>query len=96
MRLNTLSIVESKRVDPRAYLEGMEFTVSKESRHLSVHAGKEEHYPMTQKSAGRWVACDKTGNGIGDTIALVRELEPGLSFWEAVARRAAGPRGVAA
>ena len=42
------------------------------------------------------MACDKAGNGIGDTIALVRELEPTLGFLEAVARLAAGPRGVAA
>ena len=33
MRLNPLSIVESNRVDPTAYLEGMDFTVSKEGRH---------------------------------------------------------------
>ena len=51
---------------------------------------------MTPNSAGRWVACDKAGQGIGDTIALGRDLEPGLSFWEAVARRAARPGGVAA
>jgi hypothetical protein len=30
MLLNTLSIVESNRVDPTAYLEDMGFTVSKE------------------------------------------------------------------
>ena len=51
---------------------------------------------MTPNSEGCWVACDKAGQGIGDTIALVRDLEPGLSFWEAVARLTARPGGVAA
>lgn len=46
---------------------------------------------MTQKSDGHWVACDKAGQGIGDNIALVRDLEPALSFLEAVARQTAGP-----
>ena len=46
---------------------------------------------MTQKSDGRWVACDQAGQGIGDHIALVRDLEPAVGFLEAVARLAAGP-----
>ncbi len=91
MLLNTLRIVESKRVDPTAYLERMGFVVKKEGRHLSVRAGKEERYRITRKSDGHWVACDKTGKGIGDTIALVRDLEPGIGFLDAVARLAEGP-----
>lgn len=46
---------------------------------------------MTQKSDGRWVACDQAGQGIGDNTALVRDLEPALGFLEAVARQTAGP-----
>ena len=91
MLLNTLKIVESKRTDPTAYLEGMGFAVRKEGRHLSVRAGDEERYRITRKGDGHWVACDKTGNGIGDNIALVRDLEPALGFLEAVARLAEGP-----
>ena len=91
MLLDTVKITESNRIDPTAYLEGRGFTVRREGLHLSVRAGNEERYRITQKSDGRWVACDKTGNGIGDTIALVRDLEPSLSFLEAVARLAAGP-----
>jgi hypothetical protein len=65
--------------------------VRKEGRHLSVRSGGEEHYRITRKSDGHWVTCDKTGNGIGDNIALVRDLEPALGFLEAVARLAEGP-----
>lgn len=91
MLLDTVKITESHRIDPTAYWEGRGFTVHREGRHLSVRAGGDERYRITRKSDGRWVACDKTGNGIGDTIALVRDLEPSLSFLEAVARLAAGP-----
>ena len=51
-----------------------------------MRAGSDEHYRITQKSDGYWVACNKTGQGIGDNIALVRDLEPGLGFLDAVAR----------
>jgi len=91
MLLDTVKITESNRIDPTAYLEGKGFTVRREGRHLSVRAGGDEHYRITQKSDGRWVACDKFGQGIGDNIALVRDLEPALGFLEAVARLAAGP-----
>ena len=91
MLLNTLEIVESKRTDPTAYLEGVGFTVRKEGRHLSVRLGKDERYRITQKPDGHWVTCDKLGHGIGDNIALVRDLEPGIGFLDAVARLAEGP-----
>ena len=89
--LDTVKITESNRIDPTTYLEGRGFTVRREGRHLSVRAGGDERYRITQKSDGRWVACDKFGQGIGDNIALVRDLEPALGFLEAVARLAAGP-----
>ncbi|NMQ21050.1 hypothetical protein E4P82_18750 [Candidatus Competibacter phosphatis] len=63
----------------------------KEGRHLSIRAGQDEHYRITQKNDGHWVACDKTGHGIGDNIALVRDLEPSLGFVEAVERLTTGP-----
>ena len=91
MRLDTVKITESHRIDPTAYLQGRGFTVRREGRHLSVRAGGDERYRITQNSDGRWVACDKFGQGIGDNIALVRDLEPALGFLEAVARLAAGP-----
>ena len=91
MLLDTVKITESHRIDPTAYLEGRGFTVRREGRHLSVRAGGDERYRITQNSDGRWVACDPFGQGIGDNIALVRDLEPTLGFLEAVARLAAGP-----
>ena len=91
MLLDTVKITASNRIDPTAYLEGRGFTVRREGRQLSVRRGGDEYYRITQKSDGRWVACDKTGNGIGDNLALVRDLEPTLGFLEAVARLAAGP-----
>ena len=91
MLLDTVKITESKRADPTGYLEGIGFTVRKEGRHLSVRLGKDERYRITQKPDGHWVTCDKTGNGIGDNIALVRDLEPALGFLDAVARLAEGP-----
>ena len=61
MLLDTVKITESNRIDPTAYLEGRGFTVRREGRHLSVRAGGDERYRITQNSDGRWVACDKTG-----------------------------------
>ena len=91
MLLDTVKITESKRADPTAYLEGMGFTVRKEGRHLSVRLGQDERYRITQKPDGHWVTCDQLGHGIGDNIALVRDLEPALGFLEAVSRLTAGP-----
>lgn len=91
MLLDTVKITESKRANPTAYLEGMGFMVKKEGQHLSVRVGGDEHYRITQKSDGHWVACSKEGKGIGDNIALVRDLEPGLGFLDAVARLTDGP-----
>ena len=91
MLLDTIRITESKRIDPTAYLEGRGFTVRKEGRHLSVRSGQDERYRITQKPDGHWVTCDKRGQGVGDNIALVRDLEPALGFLDAVARLAEGP-----
>jgi hypothetical protein len=68
------------------YLEAHGYTVKREGRHLSVRAHGDEVYRVTCKSDGHYVACDKYGNGIGDTIALVQEIEPGVGFAEAVYR----------
>ena len=91
MLLDTVKITESKRADPTAYLEGMGFTVRKEGRHLSVRSGQDERYRITQKPDGHWVTCDQRGHGIGDNLALVRDLEPALGFLDAVSRLTAGP-----
>lgn len=46
---------------------------------------------MTRKDDGKWLWCDRYGNQGGDNIALVRELEPGTGFAEAVHRLAGAP-----
>ena len=56
-----------------------------------MRLGKDERYRITQKPNGHWVTCDKRGQGIGDNIALVRDLEPALGFLDAVSRLTAGP-----
>ena len=51
----------------------------------------DEVYRCTRKDDGHWVTCDRFENGIGDNIALVAELEPGLGFAESVYRLAGSP-----
>ena len=62
-----------------------------EGRHLSVRANRDEVYRVTRKPDGHYVVCDKYGNGIGDNIALVQEIEPGTGFAEAVYRLSGAP-----
>lgn len=92
MLLKNELITESKKIDPTSYLEKMGFKVRKDgARHLSVRSGHDEIYRISKKPDGHWVACDKTGRGIGDNIALVRDLEPGLCFFQAVEQLCNGP-----
>ncbi len=83
--------VAAREIDPTDYLESVGFTVKREGRHLSVRAGDDEVYRVTQKSDGHWVWCDLYGNHGGDNISLVRELEPGTGYAEAVYRLSGGP-----
>ncbi|MGC9129228.1 MAG: hypothetical protein ACP5GA_10950, partial [Acidithiobacillus sp.] len=46
---------------------------------------------MTRQQDGHWVWCDHYGNAGGDNIALVREIEPGLTFAESVYRLMGAP-----
>jgi len=41
--------------------------------------------------AGHWLWCDKYGNAGGDSIDLVREIEPGTGYAEAVYRLSGAP-----
>ena len=41
-----------------------------------------QRYRITQKSDGRWLACDKTGNGIGDN--LVKQANDALEARELI------------
>ena len=88
--------IEARQIDPTSYLESHGFEVKKEGRHLSVRRNKEEIYRVTRKDDGHWVTCDNYENGIGDNIALVADLEPGLGFAESVYRLAGAPSVVSA
>lgn len=82
----------ARELDPTAYLEASGYTVKREGRHLSVRAGGDEVYRVTRQHDGRWLWCDRYGNYGGDTIDLVREIEPGTGYAEAVYRLLGGPR----
>ena len=51
----------------------------------------DEHYRIDRSAAGHWLWCDKYGNTGGDSIDLVREIEPGTGFAEAVYRLSGAP-----
>ena len=46
---------------------------------------------MTRQQDGRWLWCDRYGNDGGDNIDLVREIEPGTGYAEAVYRLSGAP-----
>lgn len=74
----------ARQLDPTAYLEANGYTVKREGRHLSVKACGDEVYRLTLKQDGRWLWCDRYGNDGGDNIDLVREIQPGTGYAEAV------------
>lgn len=77
----------ARAVDPTAYLESFGYQVRREGRHLSVRTSAgDEVYRVTRQPDGHWVSCDLYGNGVGDNIALVQELEPGTTFPDAIYR----------
>ena len=65
--------------------------MKREGRHLSVKAGGDEAYRVTRQQDGRWLWCDRYGNDGGDNIDLVREIEPGTGYAEAVYRLSGAP-----
>lgn len=87
VRVDQGDLRAARTVDPSRYLEGVGFSVRWEGRHASVRDERgDEHYRLTRKQDGRTVWCDLYGQDGGDSIALVRELEPDLPFVEAVYR----------
>jgi len=91
-RLEVAEIEAARTLDPTHYLTGQGYAVRREGRHLSVRLGGEEHFRITRKEDGHWVACDKQSRGIGDNIDLVRRIEPGTGFREAVQKLTGLPR----
>lgn len=81
----------AREIDPTAYLEASGYTVKREGRHLSVRDGGEEVYRVTRQHDGLWLWCDRYGNRGGDNIDLVREIEPGAGYAEAVYRLLGAP-----
>ena len=81
----------ARAVDPTPYLQSVGYRVKREGRHLSVYQGKDEAYRVTRKPDGHWVACDHYGNGVGDNIALVQEIERNAGFAEAVYKLTGAP-----
>jgi hypothetical protein len=77
-------IRRANHTDPTPYLKAKGFTVVREGKHMSVNLGKDELYRITLKDDGRYISCDHYGNGIGDNISLIREIEPGIIFPKAV------------
>lgn len=90
-RVGESEIVTAQQIDPTPMLEGAGFVVRREGRHLSVrHPAGDEVYRVTLMPDGRYISCDRYQNGVGDNIALARDLEPGLSFPDAVYRLTGG------
>lgn len=81
----------ARELDPTAYLEASGYTVKREGRHLSVRSGSDEVYRVTRLQDGRYLWCDRYGNTGGDNIDLVREIEPGTGYAEAVYRLHGAP-----
>lgn len=75
------------QVDPTSYLQARGFTVKRwASGSLSIRAGRDEQYRIDLADNGDWVHCDNLGNVGGDNITLVRTIEPGTSYHDAVYR----------
>lgn len=84
-------IIIAQQVDPSPMLESAGYVVKRQGKHMSIcHPAGDEVYRITLMPDGRYVACDHYGNGVGDNIALVRDLEPGLSFPDAVYKLTGG------
>lgn len=75
----------ARQIDPTTYLEaaGFECKRSRNGRQISVRRDGDEVYRVTEKD-GAWVACDHYGNGVGDNISLVQDVQRGMKFPAAV------------
>lgn len=90
-RANAADRQSARTLDPTAYLEACGYTVKKEGRHLSVRVSGDEVYRVTRQAEGHYLWCDRYENSGGDNIDLVREIEPGTGYAEAVYRLAGAP-----
>lgn len=83
-RVSDDDLLAAKLLDPTGYLISRGYCVKREGRHLSARLGGEECYRLTRKDDGRYLWCPKQGKGGGDNISLVKEIEPGVGFVDAV------------
>jgi hypothetical protein len=75
----------ARQIDPSSYLESLGFTINKQGIDLSISMNDDEiYYRGTLKADGHYVWCDRYENGIGDNIDLVKEIDPGAGYAEAV------------
>lgn len=81
-----------KQISPVNYLVSQGFTVKSEGRHHSVRDSQgNEQYRLTEKANGHFVWCDFYGNQGGDSLALVKDVEPDLPFIERAYRLTDSP-----
>ena len=90
-RVNAEDRQSAREIDPTTYLEASGYVVKPEGRHLSVEYCGDEMYRLTRQEEGYWLWCDRYGNRGGDNIDLVREIEPGTGFTEAVFKLSGSP-----
>lgn len=90
-RVTATDLKLARELNPTAYLEARGYTVKREGRHLSVRANDDEVYRLTQQQDGHWLWCDRYCNSGGDNIGLVREIETGIGYTEAVYRLSTTP-----
>ncbi len=82
----------ARTIDPTVYLESQGYTVKRDGqRHLSIRLHGDEIYRVTRMQDGRYLWCDRFGNDGGDNIDLVREVEPGTGFADAVYKLSGAP-----
>jgi hypothetical protein len=94
VRADPRDLQSARTIDPTPYLESHGFRVRWEGKHGSVRDERgDEHYRLTRRADGRTLWCDLYGNDGGDSIALVRELEPDTPFVDAVYRLLGGGTG---
>lgn len=58
---------------------------------MSARLNGDEVYRITQQHGAHWLWCDRHRINGGDNIDLVREIEPGTGFAEAVFRLSGAP-----
>lgn len=89
-RVSDADVLRTKQTDPSVYLASNGFIVTRSRNHLSVRLEKKEVYRCTQKDDGVWLSCDLHGKKVGDNVSLIKHVEPGLNFVEAVSRLIGG------